>query len=231
MRKLPRLIAATLIGILIAGCPVREDAAAPPPAPEIERAAEDASGHPGAPDAPQVPEDGRSPAADPRQPPTDAEPAEVPERQAEREEARPPNSFEALCARVIDGDTIELADGEHVRYIGIDTPEMRPVEAWAEAATRANRELVEGRSLTLVLDVEERDRYGRLLAYVYVDDTFVNAELVRRGMAQAVTYPPNVRHQDELLRLQREAREAGWGLWGDADKDDTDRDGETQRCD
>ncbi|MFP4250109.1 MAG: thermonuclease family protein [Armatimonadota bacterium] len=127
-----------------------------------------------------------------------------------------PQEFTALCARVIDGDTIELLDGERVRYIGIDTPEMRPVEAYAEAATEANRELVEEQMVRLVLDVEERDRYGRLLAYVYVDDTFVNAELVRRGLAQVSTYPPNVRHEEHFLKLQREARRVGRGLWSDA---------------
>ncbi len=121
----------------------------------------------------------------------------------------------ALCTRVIDGDTIELSDGEHVRYIGIDTPEMRPVEAWAEAATEANRELVEGRIVRLELDVQERDRYGRLLAYVWVGDLLVNEELVRRGLAQVSTYPPNVRYERRFLAAQREARAAGCGLWSD----------------
>jgi len=124
-----------------------------------------------------------------------------------------PAEFDALCTRVIDGDTIVIEGDEHVRYIGMDTPEMRPIEAFGEAATEANRELVEGKSVRLVLDVERRDRYGRLLAYVYAGDTFVNAELVRRGLAQIATYPPNVRHERQFLRLQREAREAGRGLW------------------
>ncbi|MEA3401726.1 MAG: thermonuclease family protein [Armatimonadota bacterium] len=217
MSPLLRLIAAVLTGTLIAGCPPGEDATAPPPAPEIEHADDEAPPRPAAVEPRQVSADEGPPGGGSRPPATDAETAAAPQPEAESEEQRQPNSGEALCTRVIDGDTIELADGEHVRYIGIDTPEMRPVEAWAEAATRANRELVEGKILRLVLDVEERDRYGRLLAYVYVDDTFVNAELVRRGLAQVVTYPPNVRHQDELLRLQRQAREAGRGLWSDAD--------------
>lgn len=127
----------------------------------------------------------------------------------------PLEGWGAECTRVIDGDTIELADGERVRYIGMDTPEMRPVEAWAKAATEANRELVEGQSVIIVPDVELRDRYGRMLAYVYVDSIFVNAELVRRGLAQVATYPPNVRYQDYFLKLQREAREARRGLWSD----------------
>jgi len=132
-----------------------------------------------------------------------------------RSRTRDPQSgeFEALCARVIDGDTIELADGEHVRYIGIDTPEMRPVEAWAEAATEANRELVGARMVRLEPDVQERDRYGRLLAYVWAGDMLVNEELLRRGFAQVSTYPPNVRYERRFLAAQREAREAGRGLW------------------
>ncbi len=143
---------------------------------------------------------------------------EAPARRAAARD-RSPEGFRALCTRVIDGDTIELLDGERVRYIGMDTPEMRPVEAYAKAATEANRELVEEKMVRLVLDVEERDRYGRLLAYVYVDDTFVNAELVRRGLAQVATYPPNVRHEEHFLKLQRQAREAGRGLWSDAAAD------------
>lgn len=124
-----------------------------------------------------------------------------------------PSSFTALCTRVIDGDTIELASGEHVRYIGIDTPEMRPVEAWAEAATEANRKLVEGKTVRVVPGVQERDRYGRLLAYVWVDDVFVNEELVRQGYARVATYPPNVRYQERFLAAEREARRARRGLW------------------
>lgn len=121
---------------------------------------------------------------------------------------------EVLCTRVIDGDTIRVSGGERVRYIGIDAPEMQPVEAWAEAATAANRELVEGRTVRLELDVQERDRYGRVLAYVWVDGRLVNEELVRLGCARASTYPPNVRHQERLLAAEREARAAGRGLWG-----------------
>lgn len=121
---------------------------------------------------------------------------------------------EVLCTRVIDGDTIEVLGGERVRYIGIDTPELRPVEAWAEAAAAANRELVEQRMVRLELDVQERDRYGRVLAYVWADGLLVNEELVRLGYAQASTYPPNVRYQERFLQAERQARAAGRGLWG-----------------
>jgi len=78
-----------------------------------------------------------------------------------------------------------------------------------------NRQLVSGRRVRLELDAQARDRYGRLLAYVWVADTMVNAELVRRGFAQVMTIPPNVRHQSLFLKLQREAREANRGLWAE----------------
>lgn len=123
--------------------------------------------------------------------------------------------------RITDGDTIHVdlnGTDERVRYIGIDTPETehspRGPEQFGVEATEANRGLVENRIVRLVLDVQQRDRYGRLLAYVYLDDgTFVNAELVRRGFAKQMTVPPNVRHADELGRLQREARASNRGLW------------------
>jgi hypothetical protein len=76
---------------------------------------------------------------------------------------------------------------------------------------------VEGQVVRLELDVQERDRYGRLLAYVYVGDTMVNAELVARGYAQVMTIPPNVKHQEEFLKLQRKARALQLGLWKDAE--------------
>lgn len=121
--------------------------------------------------------------------------------------------------RAIDGDTLEVQGGEHVRLIGVDTPEIhhptRGVEPYGAEAAEFTRKLVEGKYVRLEKDVEERDRYGRLLAYVYlVDGTFINAELVKQGYAQVMTVPPNVRHQDQFLQLQREAREAGRGLWG-----------------
>ncbi len=117
---------------------------------------------------------------------------------------------------MVDGDTLALGD-ERVRLIGIDTPESvkpgTPVECFAREASAEMKRLVLGRRVRLVRDVEERDRYGRLLAYVYVGRTFVNAEMVRRGFASVATFPPNVRHVDTFVRLQREARAAGRGLW------------------
>ena len=123
--------------------------------------------------------------------------------------------------RVVDGDTIRvvLASGreERVRYIGVDTPESvrpgTPVECFARKASKANERLVAGREVRLERDVEERDRYGRLLAYVYAGPTFVYAELVRGGYAQPLSIPPNVRHAARFVSLAAEARRAGKGLW------------------
>ena len=127
-----------------------------------------------------------------------------------------------MVRRVIDGDTVELADGHLVRYIGVDTPEVRrrsgdtwvmDPEPYALASTEANRRLVEGQRVRLEYDVQTHDRYGRLLAYVYVRDTFVNAVLLEGGYAQLLTIPPNVKHADEFRALAKDARRAGRGLW------------------
>lgn len=127
--------------------------------------------------------------------------------------------------RVVDGDTIVIDRGggnERVRYLGIDTPESvkpnTPVEFMAREASAANEELVAGREVVLERDVSDTDHYGRLLRYIWLREgdnwVFVNLELVRRGVAQVVTYPPDVRWTDTLLAAQREARDAGVGLWG-----------------
>jgi len=124
--------------------------------------------------------------------------------------------------RVIDGDTIEACclNGrpETIRYIGVNTPETnhptKGLEAYGKEAKEANSRLVAGKTVRLELDVDPRDRNGRLLAYVYLEDgTFVNAWLVKQGYAQVMTVPPNMKYQELFLRLQREAREAGRGLW------------------
>ena len=120
----------------------------------------------------------------------------------------------ARVTQVIDGDTITIADGSLVRYIGIDTPEVYPeLEAFGMEAWQANRKLVEGKEVRLERDVTETDKYGRLLRYVYVDDTFVNAELVRLGLAEARAYPPDTRYQNLLAQREEGARQAGRGMW------------------
>ena len=126
--------------------------------------------------------------------------------------ASPPS--QARVTKVIDGDTIEIAGGFKVRYIGINTPEVYPQREWyGLEAWRKNEELVGGKVVRLEKDVSERDRYGRLLRYVYVDGLFVNAELVRQGYARAKAYPPDTKYQELLERLEAQARAAGRGLW------------------
>jgi micrococcal nuclease len=134
----------------------------------------------------------------------------------------PGDQRSARVVRVVDGDTIVVrlaGRDERVRYIGVDTPETvkprTPVQCFGKKASAANRRLVGGRTVELVTDVEERDRYGRLLAYVYraPDRLFVNAELIRGDFASPMTIPPNVRFADRFTALARKAREDGKGLW------------------
>ena len=140
----------------------------------------------------------------------------------------PPGSASAYVTRVVDGDTVEVRlddEIEDVRYIGVDTPETvkpgAPVDCFGPQASNFNHRLVERRRVRLVFGVERRDVYGRLLAYVYIVagdeadvDRFVNAELVRRGLARTLTIPPNDRFAERLKRLEIAAARAGRGLWG-----------------
>ena len=132
-----------------------------------------------------------------------------------------PAGVDVAVTRVVDGDTLVVTGGERVRLIGMDTPETvapnRPVGCYGKEASAFTASLLPpGTGVRLVGDAEERDVYGRLLAYVYrrSDALFVNAELVRRGYAQPLTIPPNVAHADELAALARQARESSQGLWG-----------------
>jgi micrococcal nuclease len=124
----------------------------------------------------------------------------------------------AKVVTVLDGDTIVIRGGEKVRYTGLNTPEThhpdRLPEYCGQEAAEANRRLVAGKTVRLEFDEHRRDRYGRLLAYVYVDGLFVNAELIRQGYAQVSTYRENQRYHDEFARLQQSAIAARRGLWG-----------------
>ncbi|OGF30413.1 hypothetical protein A3H09_02080 [Candidatus Falkowbacteria bacterium RIFCSPLOWO2_12_FULL_45_13] len=121
-------------------------------------------------------------------------------------------------ARVIDGDTIELESGDHVRYIGIDTPETvdprKTVQCFGKEASNKNKELVSGKMVRLEKDITDKDKYGRLLRYVYVDNIFVNLELVKQGYAYSYSYPPDIKHQDLFVKAQQEAKDKNLGLWG-----------------
>ncbi|MDD4953462.1 MAG: thermonuclease family protein [Candidatus Omnitrophica bacterium] len=136
-----------------------------------------------------------------------------------------------LVKRAVDGDTLLLVDGQRVRLIGIDTPEMHESDKLYRDAQRTNqdvntikklgrqsyeftRSMVEGKRVSLEFDVERRDKYERLLAYVYLEDgTFVNAEIVKQGYASLMTIPPNNKYADLFLKLYQEARENKRGLW------------------
>jgi micrococcal nuclease len=130
---------------------------------------------------------------------------------------------QATVVRVVDGDTIIArlggGDVERVRLIGMDTPESVkpgvPVQCFALRASAATKHLLTGRRVKLVQDVESRDRYGRLLAYVYrePDGLFVNEELVRRGLARPYPFAPNTRFAGPIAGLARAAQRAGKGLW------------------
>jgi len=124
-----------------------------------------------------------------------------------------------LVTRVVDGDTIEIEGGQRVRYIGIDTPESKhpskPVQCFSKEATERNKELVEGKEVQLEKDVNNTDRYGRLLRYVYVNGEMVNKTLVSEGFAAASAYPPDIKYQEVFDAAQRIAEQENRGLWGD----------------
>ncbi len=123
----------------------------------------------------------------------------------------------AITAQVVDvydGDTftVELnGDHEHVRLIGVDAPELG--DELGIAARDYLASLIAGETVTLILGVRERDRWGRLLADVYVNGLFINLEMVRAGYAVTYTVPPDVAHAEEFLEAEREARAEGRGLW------------------
>jgi micrococcal nuclease len=127
----------------------------------------------------------------------------------------PARTSDVAVVRIVDGDTIVVAiggpRGTRVRLIGIDTPERN--ECFFAVATERMRALVEGRRVRLVRDVSETDRYGRLLRYVFVGSTFVNAVMVSGGYANAATFPPDVAYASEFRALERVARLAKRGLW------------------
>jgi micrococcal nuclease len=155
-------------------------------------------------------------------------------RQAPATVADEPGGYEiAEITRIVDGDTVEVRITERsegpgggraevggtysVRLIGIDTPESvkrgSPVECFAKEASAAAGALLDGQTVTLVKDVEETDSYDRLLRYVYLGQEMVNARLVVNGYAHAFTYPPNVRHSELFVQLERDARDGDRGLW------------------
>jgi micrococcal nuclease len=123
--------------------------------------------------------------------------------------------YPAQVKSIIDGDTIELEDGTRLRYIGIDAPEVKrgKAEPYAQESLEANKKLVEGKEVWVEIDAQEYDKYGRLLAYVFVSSIFVNAWLVENGYAKVVYYPPNVKYYRYFRFLEKKAREKNLGIW------------------
>jgi micrococcal nuclease len=126
----------------------------------------------------------------------------------------------ALVTKVIDGDTLEVSISgqlKKLRMIGIDTPETvdprRPVECFGKEASAKTKELLQGKEVRLEKDVSETDKYGRLLRYIYVGDSFINEQLVAEGYAEASAYPPDIAHQAQLELAEKQAQELRKGLW------------------
>ena len=138
---------------------------------------------------------------------------------------------------VVDGDTLKInymGKEENLRLIGIDTPESKPNQKARKDAERTGEDLKtitaqggkaaafvktlvkRGQTVRIEFDVQTRDKYGRLLGYVYLPDgRMLNEEIVKAGYANLMTYPPNVKHQERFLKAYREARENRRGLWGE----------------
>jgi micrococcal nuclease len=124
-----------------------------------------------------------------------------------------PDMEQVLVAAVLDGDTIELVDGRHIRYLGIDTPESG--EPYADEATTRNRQLVGGKVVELQRGKRNQDEYGRFLRYVYIDGTFVNAELVAQGFAHTLIFDPDERYAQILVQLEQYAKMRKIGMWAE----------------
>lgn len=127
--------------------------------------------------------------------------------------------------KVIDGDTIEIESGEHVRFIGVDTPETvhpkKSVQCFGKEASNKTKALLEGKDIYLEKDISETDRYDRLLRFIYLPNPeapneviFVNEYLIEQGYGSVITYPPDVKYHNLFIEAQRTAQEEKRGLWG-----------------
>ncbi|MBI4378453.1 MAG: thermonuclease family protein [Nitrospinae bacterium] len=148
----------------------------------------------------------------------------IPERYRKGAEKKhlPTTGITLTVRHVIDGDTIIATTGEKVRYLGIDTPELAsekgPAQFFSEDSKKANKELVNGKSMRMEFDAEKIDRHGRLLAYVYLKDgTFINAKLIEDGSARVYFIPPNMKYYDQFKKLEKEAIKRRVGLWSEPD--------------
>lgn len=132
-----------------------------------------------------------------------------------------PSPVTYTVKRVVDGDTLKIdynGKEESVRLIGVDTPEsVHPDESknteFGKKASEFSKNYLEGKQISLEFDVQERDKYGRLLAYVYLNGIMYNKTLLEEGYAKIATYPPNVKYVDDFTKIQEEARNNKKGLW------------------
>jgi len=142
--------------------------------------------------------------------------------------SKEPDTYRVL--KVIDGDTviIDHPNVERVRYLGIDTPETlkpnSPGDPFSKQSTAFNERLVLGKDVTLEIDEEKYDPYGRLLAYVFIDGKLVNEELVREGLARAFFIGPNRKYESRIYKAQREAQNNKKGIWGNPESFKTPKD-------
>jgi micrococcal nuclease len=142
---------------------------------------------------------------------------------------QPPPESSCIVGRVVDGDTFHCRDGREVRLTGIDTPERQ--QSFSSVAREALLKMIPlGTAVRLERDVAPTDRYGRVLAYVWVGPKLVNEAMVRDGWAVLYTVPPNVKYADRLGRAQREARARGAGLWAQRGFDCLPQDFRGRRC-
>ena len=128
-----------------------------------------------------------------------------------------PEESDETTVTVIDGDTIKMADGEKVRYIGVNTPELKEEGkegCLAASARAANERLVRGANVRMEDDVSDKDRYGRLLRYVWAGEVFINETLVAQGLAHATAYPPDTKYQKVFADAEQVARSLKLGMWG-----------------
>jgi micrococcal nuclease len=136
------------------------------------------------------------------------------------EEENPGEFVDAKVVRVVDGDTVVVRyEGreERIRLIGVDTPETvhpnKPVEAYGEEAKEYTKKKLKEKDIQIEFDVQERDRYGRLLGYIWVDGLLFNDELLRMGYARVATFPPNVKYVEMFKETEKNAKEKQVGIW------------------
>jgi len=117
----------------------------------------------------------------------------------------------AIVSEVIDGDTVKLQNGETVRLLGINAPEKG--QPYYEESTNRLKQLIEGKEVILEKDVNDKDQYGRLLRYIFLNDENINVKLVREGLATAYIIPPNIKYEAELKEAENEAKNSEINIW------------------